>query len=92
MGKKIKEIYKNIKYKWAFWIGFFVSIGLLITSFFIPPLGVIHPSVLQAVAEVGFFSLLGIVADAIMRGSDIKVSKGDVKVEVNNPDLKEDEK
>lgn len=88
MGKRIKNIYKNIKYKWAFWIGFAVSLCLLITSFIIPPLGVIHPSVLQGVAEVGFFSLLGIVADAIMRGSDIKVSKGDIKVEVNNPDDK----
>lgn len=86
MGKKIREIYKNIKYKWAFWIGFAVSLGLLIASFIIPPLGMIHPSVLQAVAEIGFFALLGIVADAIMRGSDIKVSKGDIKVEVNNPD------
>ena len=84
--KKIKQIYKNIKFKCAFWIGFFVSLALLITSFALPPSGTIDPSVLQAVAEIGFFSLLGIVADAIMRGSDIKLSKGDVSIEVENPD------
>lgn len=82
----MKKIYKNIKYKWAFWISFAVALVLLIASFLLPPLGAISPSVLQGVAEIFAFALLGIVADAIQRGADIKLSKGDMSVEVDNPD------
>lgn len=82
----MKKIYKNIKYKWAFWISFAVAIALLVASFLLPPLGAISPSVLQGVAEIFAFALLGIVADAIQRGADIKLSKGDMSVELDNPD------
>lgn len=82
----MKKVYQNIKYKWAFWISFAVAVGLLIASFLIPPLGVIQPSVLQGVAEIFAFALLGIVADAIQKGSDIRLSKGDMSIEVDNPD------
>jgi len=56
---------KQTKYNIQLWLGFMLAlfgIILIITSFIVPPLGVIHSSVLAAVGEVFTFSgaLIGI--------------------------------
>ena len=44
----LKQIYHNVNH-WAFWTCLIISIGLIIGSFFVPPLGVIDGSVLASV-------------------------------------------
>lgn len=81
----MKKIYSNLN-KRAFWLCLSVSILLISASMIIPPAGVISPSVLTAVGELFAFATLGTVAAAIERGSDITLRKGDMEVQVDNPD------
>lgn len=82
----MKWIYRNIEYKWAFWVTLATSICLLVASFILPPTGIIHASVLKGVGELFGFATLGIIGDAVKRGADIRLTKGDMSVEVDNPD------
>lgn len=49
-----------------------VAIGLIVTSFIIPPTGVIDNSVLQAVGEILIFPVVWMIPDAIRAGRTIK--------------------
>lgn len=56
---------KKTKITLQLWLGFFLAIFgvvLLTASFFVPPMGIIHSSVLAAIGEVFTFSgaLIGI--------------------------------
>lgn len=81
----MRKIWHNTNKK-AFWTTLIISIGLLVASFLVPPLGEISPSVLKGVAELGFFATLSVVLTAVEKGSDVKVTKGDITLEVDNPD------
>jgi len=86
--KKLKDIFKSSPFHWklTFWICFVTSIGLIITSFFLPPKGQIDPSILQAVGELIAFPTLFAAYECIIRGIDIKYTKGDTTIETINPD------
>lgn len=84
----MKKIYSQLNKK-AFWCCLISSIALLVTSFIIPPLGVISPSVLEAVAELFAFGTLGTVITAIDRGSDITLKKGNTEVTIDNNEASE---
>lgn len=88
--KKIRDIYTRLS-KPAFWSCLVVSIGLLIGSWFTPPQGVIDSSVLAATGELFSFATLAVVADAIGKGSDVSIKKGDTEVTFNNPDEPKEE-
>ena len=49
-----------------------VAFGLIITSFILPPRGVIDNSVLQAVGEILVFPVIWMIPDAIRAGRRIK--------------------
>lgn len=68
----------------AFLICLAVSIALIVGGFFVPPMGVIDGSVLKAVGELFAFAALAVGAHAIRLGYDLKVSKGDTAIEINN--------
>ena len=78
--------------KISFWVCLLFSIGLLTASFIIPPTGKIDNSVIQSVGEIFGFAALYVVLEAIGRGSDIILKKGDTEVKMNNPDSDKDEK
>ena len=80
-----KILYKNLN-KTAFWVCLVISIILLVTSFILPPTGAIHPSVMQAVAEVFAFATLGTVIEGIHKGIDAKLTHGNTQLSLNNPD------
>ena len=65
-----------------------VSIGLIVGGFFTPPKGVIDGSVLKAVGELFAFAALAVGGHALTLGYDLKVSRGDTSVEINNNDNK----
>lgn len=85
MKKKFIDIYGNLN-KTAFWVCLITSITLLITSFFLPPLGAINPTVMQGVAELFAFATLGTIIQAISKGSDVTLQHGNTTITVNTPD------
>lgn len=68
----------------AFWICLIVSIGLLVGSFFVPPMAEIDGSILTAVGELFGFATLGIVGHAINMGIDAKVKHGNTEISVGD--------
>ena len=60
-----------------------VALGLIIASFFIPPLAVIDGSILAAVGEIFAFAALGEVAAAVERGHSATISHGNTSISIN---------
>lgn len=81
----LKQIYTNMNH-WAFWICLIFSIGLILGSFFVPPMGVVDGSILASVGELFGFATLATVIEAIKKGSDVTISHGSTTVGINNPD------
>lgn len=50
----------------------FVALGLIISSFILPPTGMIDNSVLQAVGEILIFPVIWMIPEAIRAGRKIK--------------------
>ena len=90
MSKFFKNFTKS--HKIAFWICLGLSTALLVASFIIPPTGVIDPSVLRGVGEIFAFAVLYTVIEALNRGTDVTLHKGDIDISLNNPDKDEDAK
>lgn len=84
----LKQIYHNVNH-WAFWTCLITSIGLIIGSFFVPPMGVIDGSVIASVGELFAFATLATVIEAIKKGSDVTVQHNQTSITVNNPDSSE---
>lgn len=58
----------------------FISVGLIVTSFFIPPQGVVDSSVLAAVGEIFAFAALFAVWEAVDKGIDAKITHGNTTI------------
>lgn len=71
------KFHKNV-----FLICLMTSVGLIVTSFFIPPLAVVDGSVLAAVGELFGFAALAEVAAAIERGHSATISHGNTSIEI----------
>lgn len=59
---------------------FVISVTIVIVGFILPPTGVIDPSVLIAVGELGFFSTISKIPDfvkALKGGAEIEIKKGE---------------
>lgn len=67
-----------------FYVCLSVSIVLLLVSFFVPPTGVIDPSVLKAAAILLGFAALGIVGKNLSLGKDVTFSHGDTEVTIGD--------
>ena len=89
MGKLLKNAVHN---NYAFWVCLFVSIVLLITSFFVPPLAVIDGSILAATGELFAFAALGSIITAINKGMDARITHRYTSLTIGdlNNDDKED--
>lgn len=66
----------------AFWLFGSISIILLVVSFFLPPVGVITSSTMEAVAELFAFASLGAVYKAIDKGTQASVTHGGTTVTI----------
>lgn len=60
------------------------SLMLIVTSFFIPPAGVIDSSVFAGVGELFGFGALWELHVAIRKGIDAKVTHNNTTIEINN--------
>ena len=88
MSKFFKRFTKSNKI--AFWVCLAISVTLLTVSFLLPPKGQIDPSVLRGVGEIFAFAVLYVVIEALQRGTDVTLHKGDIDISLNNPDKNED--
>jgi hypothetical protein len=66
----------------TFAICFFVSVGLIVGGFFVPPMGVIDGSVLTSVGELLLFPTLLYGYRAIELGLTVKFNHGDTSIEI----------
>ena len=67
----------------TFAVCFFVSVGLIVGGFFVPPMGVIDGSCLTAVGELLLFPTLLYGFRAVELGMTLKFSKGDTTIEIS---------
>ena len=88
MSKFFKNFTKSNKI--AFWVCLAISVTLLTVSFLLPPTGQIDPSVLRGVGEIFAFAVLYTVIEALQKGTDVTLHKGDIDISLNNPDKDED--
>lgn len=70
----------------TFAVCFFVSVGLIIGGFFVPPMGVIDGSILTAVGELLLFPTLLYGYRAVELGLTIKFQKGETTIEISKDD------
>lgn len=66
----------------AFWVCAGVSVGLMIGSFFAPPMGVIDSSVIMSSGVLFSFAALGVIPSAIKEGRGVKVKHNDTEIEI----------
>ena len=70
----------------TFAICFFVSVGLIVGGFLVPPMGIIDGSVLTAIGELLLFPTLLYGFRAVELGLTIKFQKGDATIEISKDD------
>ena len=81
MGEILKQAtHHNV---W-FWVLMLTAIGLIIASWFVPPMAVIDSSVLAAVGELAGFGALGALVKAMDMGVDARVRHRDTEVTVGD--------
>ena len=72
----------------VFWVCLIVALVLMLLGFYLPPMGEISPSVLEAVGWLFGCAALAKLCDtvntAIKAGYDAKVHHGDTEIEINN--------
>lgn len=88
MAKDIKDFF--IGMPWYMYLILILVFGLFVASFFLPPLGIIHPSALQAGAIILGFCWLYYVSvnipTFIQRGAHIKASYGNANITIGSED------
>ena len=70
----------------ALWVCLVVSIGLLVASFIVPPMGEISPSALKGGSLLFAFAALMEAREAILEGFGVKLTHGSTTVEVKDQD------
>lgn len=63
-----------------------IAVGLIIVSFFTPPMFIIDGSVIAAVGEIFAFVSLFFAWESVDRGLDAKFEHKGMKIEIENPD------
>jgi hypothetical protein len=66
----------------TFIVCFFVSVGLIVGGFFVPPMGIIDGSCLTAVGELLLFPTLLYAFGAVELGLKVKFQKGETSIEI----------
>lgn len=85
MGEIIKDALKRGTYhNHAFWLCLIVSIGLMVTSFFLPPIGIISSSSMAGSSILWAYGALASFNAALDRGVDAKVKHGETELSITN--------
>lgn len=75
-------------------IAFLVCMGLVVVSFFTPPPFIIDNSVIVAIGEIGFFTIISRIPEIIysIKNRDVKISKGNFSIEVESEETADKQK
>ena len=75
-------------------VAFLVCIGLVIVSFFTPPPFIIDNSVIVAIGEISFFTIISRIPEIIysIKNRDVKISKGNFSIEVESEETADKQK
>lgn len=88
MAENIKNFFVGMP--WYMYLILILVFGLFLASWFVPPLGIIHPSVLQGGAIIlGFCWLFYVsvnIPTFIQRGAHIKASYGNANITIDAED------
>ena len=84
MKLALKTIYEAMIQDVGFHILTTISIFLIVTSFFIPPMGIIDPSIFVAVGELFAFAGLWELHVAVRKGMDAKIKHHDTSFTVSS--------
>lgn len=82
--KKLDAFFGSAFHKWVFLICLFVAVGLIVTSFFIPPLAVVDGSVLAAVGELFAFAALAQIVRAVEKGKTASITRGNTSLTIGD--------
>lgn len=82
MKNRLLGFFGDKFHKNVFLICLVVALGLIIGSFFVPPLAVVDGSILASVGEIFAFAALGEVAAAIERGHSASITHGETTIEI----------
>ena len=93
MSEQLKRTFKECALdNWWFKILSIVAMAMLVISMFLPPQGVIDPSVIAGVGEIFAFAALWSFIKALDRGHTATLTHGDTTVTVKkHPDETENE-
>lgn len=69
-----------------FWVCLVLAAALFIGSFFCPPMGEIHPSVLKAGSILVVMQALGIAGKNLADGKDLTFHKDDIDIKIGDDD------
>lgn len=87
----MKQFLKSID--WYVHATMIVSIALVIASFIVPPTGIIEPSVLASIGELGgmaaLFTFLAKLPQYIESGVKAKITHNDTTIEIGRKDNEE---
>lgn len=83
MNEKLNAFFGPF-HKWVFLTCLVVAIGLIVGSWFVPPLAVVDGSVLASIGELFAFAALGEVGAAIEKGKTAKISKGNTTLAIGD--------
>jgi hypothetical protein len=72
--------------KYIFWLCLIASIVIGVTSFLLPPRGVIDPSCLKFIALLLGFSALGIAGQNLANGKDVEFKHNDTQITIGDND------
>ena len=87
----MKRFYSDyLKANAPFWVCLAISIALLTSSWFVPPMGIIDGSVLAGVGELFGFASLWAVYKAIDKGTPASISHGQTTISVNKDEQESD--
>ena len=70
--------------KYIFWFCLVLAAALFIGSFFCPPMGEIHPSVLKAGGILSLMQAIAIVGQNLANGKDVTFSHGETEVTIKD--------
>lgn len=85
-----EELKKAIVHNFAFYLCSIIALGLIITSFFLPPTGQIDPSVLAGSGEIWGFMALWAIIRALDKGSKAKIEHKGTTITVNDKEEDQD--
>lgn len=80
----------GVKKTIPFWICLIVSIGLIVSGFYVPPIGIIDGTVLTAVGILFGFATLAQIPVIIEVAGYVKMTKGDMTIEAKGQNQNHD--